>query len=56
MGFGSDMEKMGVSNIANELKHFFIIFWNYVITRIIGFQVYSFTQSVTMLQMRGVKD
>ena len=28
MGFGSDIEKMGVSNIANELKHFFIIFWN----------------------------
>ena len=23
MGFGSDIKKMGVSNIANELKHFF---------------------------------
>ena len=30
MGFGSDIEKMGVSNIANELKHFFIIFLEYL--------------------------
>ena len=67
MGFGSDMEKMEVSNIADELKHFFIIFWNiwrffndtkylcnYSNNPISGIPFYSICHYV--LQMQGVKD